>query len=212
MPRCNRHWFVPTAGRCHRSMFRTGRCHVRRLSPPKTTKNKMKWWSNTTNVDDSILWVVWTHMLSLAVLLSKLIYLPAQSKRNTRGFFFRLRMVKPKTALTLAPIWLPHWPACRWTISLILRRKVKLCKNDKSSQPRRTATDRLTRDVISAAWGNQTMNVIGSPARQSNNSDVSLVGKKRRFGFWLDRLMRADGHRSNIKYNTKISLYSTVKK
>ena len=23
-------------------------------------------------------------------------------------------------AFTLAPIWLPHWPACRWTISLIL--------------------------------------------------------------------------------------------
>ena len=22
---------------------------------------------------------------------------------------------------TLAPIWLPHWPACRWTISLIFR-------------------------------------------------------------------------------------------
>ena len=26
-----------------------------------------------------------------------------------------------KKALTLAPIWLPHWPACRWTISLILQ-------------------------------------------------------------------------------------------
>ena len=23
-------------------------------------------------------------------------------------------------AFTLAPIWLPHWPACRWTISLML--------------------------------------------------------------------------------------------
>ena len=21
--------------------------------------------------------------------------------------------------LTLAPIWLPHWPACKWTISLM---------------------------------------------------------------------------------------------
>ena len=26
-----------------------------------------------------------------------------------------------KKVLTLAPIWLPHWPACRWTISLILQ-------------------------------------------------------------------------------------------
>lgn len=27
---------------------------------------------------------------------------------------------KAKTVLlTLAPIWFPHWPACRWTISLI---------------------------------------------------------------------------------------------
>ena len=26
-----------------------------------------------------------------------------------------------KKALTLAPIWLPHWPACRWTISLIMQ-------------------------------------------------------------------------------------------
>lgn len=22
---------------------------------------------------------------------------------------------------TLAPIWFPHWPACRWTISRILK-------------------------------------------------------------------------------------------
>ena len=26
-----------------------------------------------------------------------------------------------KKVLTLAPIWLPHWPACRWTISLIMQ-------------------------------------------------------------------------------------------
>ena len=25
------------------------------------------------------------------------------------------------TSLTLAPIWFPHWPACKWTISRILR-------------------------------------------------------------------------------------------
>ena len=30
------------------------------------------------------------------------------------------RLKKAEAGLTLAPIWLPHWPACRWTISLIL--------------------------------------------------------------------------------------------
>ena len=30
---------------------------------------------------------------------------------------------KLSEVLTLAPIWLPHWPACRWTISRIFRCK-----------------------------------------------------------------------------------------
>ena len=31
-----------------------------------------------------------------------------------------LKTIKNIKWLTLAPIWLPHWPACIWTISLML--------------------------------------------------------------------------------------------
>ena len=34
-----------------------------------------------------------------------------------KSSFFNI--AKSKSNLTLAPIWLPHWPAWRWTISLI---------------------------------------------------------------------------------------------
>ena len=56
--------------------------------------------------------------------LTKDIYRRRNSSATFFSFLFQLFSflnVSSKASLTLAPIWFPHWPACKCTISRMLR-------------------------------------------------------------------------------------------
>lgn len=88
--------------------------------------------------------------------------------------------IKKKVVSTLAPIWFPHWPACRCTISLILS-NWKVFGNGgvpvvRSRQSAATEETTGSRRVARREREPRPVNPIGQNTRQSNCS-----------GIWLDR-------------------------
>jgi len=61
--------------------------------------------------------LLWRNVHKLTAFAKKQQKKQAEKPKKKRN---KNRKIENKRRLTLAPIWLPHWPACRCTISLIL--------------------------------------------------------------------------------------------